>query len=85
MNIPAIFSAFYLAFKTAVICFLIIFALGIITALVSAISSLLLALIPLLELATKATLYGCPLFISGVITFSRPKSFLEALPAIHLS
>lgn len=85
MNISAILSATFSASKAAAIGFLIIFALGIMTALVSAISALLVALIPLLEVATKATIYGYPLFITGVITLKLSEELqIKETPAIEL-
>jgi hypothetical protein len=82
MNNSAFFSATYSALKVAAIGFLIIFALGIITALVSAISALLLTIIPLLKVTTKATIYGYPLFITGIITLKLlEESQPEELPA----
>jgi hypothetical protein len=67
MTATSLFNATKLAQKPAAIGFLTILALGMTTALATAISTLLALLIPVFIIATKAAIFGYPLFIAGLI------------------
>jgi hypothetical protein len=69
MNATVFFNATKLAQKPAAIGFFTIIGLGLTSSIAIAISILLALLIPLLITATKAAIYGYPLFIAGLIAF----------------
>jgi hypothetical protein len=81
MNATTLFNAVNSAQKPAAIGFLTILVLATITAFVTAISTLLDLLIPLLMLVTKAAIYAYPLFITGLILIKNQK---KATPNIEL-
>lgn len=68
--VKAFFNAMKLAQKPAAIGFVTILGLGITTAFATVTSALLILLIPKLLLATKAAIFGYPLFITGLITLN---------------
>lgn len=67
MNATTFFNAVKPAQKSAVIGFLTISGLGIATISATLISALLALLIPVLVTATKAAIFGYPLFLAGLI------------------
>lgn len=70
MNATTFFNAMKLAQKPAAIGFATIVGLGITTALATAISTLIALLIPVFTIATKAAIFGYPLFLAGVIALN---------------
>lgn len=70
MNATTIFNAVNSAQKTAAIAFATVLGLGLFTAFATAISALLALLIPVLVAATKAAIFGYPLFVAGLIAIN---------------
>lgn len=70
MNATTISNAMKLALKPAVMGFLAIFGLATTSILVSALSTLLALLVPFLLIATKAAIFGYPIFIAGMIAIN---------------
>jgi hypothetical protein len=73
MNATMLFNAVNSAQKPAEIGFLTILLLATITAFVTAISTLLDLVIPVLTIVTKAAIYAYPLFITGSILIKNQK------------
>ncbi|MEW5860370.1 MAG: Rho termination factor N-terminal domain-containing protein [Cyanobacteriota bacterium] len=70
MNATTFFNAINLAQKPAAIGFLTIIGLGFTTALTTAILALFALLTLILSTATKAAIFGYPLFLAGVIAIN---------------
>ncbi len=70
MNATVFFNATKLAQKPAAIGFLAVIGLGFISSIAVALSTLLALLTPALITATKAVIFGYPLFIAGVIALN---------------
>jgi hypothetical protein len=81
MSATTLFNAVNSAQKPAAIGFLTILVLVTITAFVTAISTLLDLVIPVLTIVTKAAIYAYPLFITGLILIKNQK---KATPNIEL-
>ncbi len=70
MNATTFLNAVKLAQKPAAIGLFAILGLGITTALTTAISTLIALVIPVLATATKAAIFGYPLFLAGTIALN---------------